>query len=120
MANLNIHAVLTMMGRQSTHQYKLFMSGFSVEKRVRQDHILRKVAEAIHLDFISEEVKYTCGKNGNVSVPPPIILKMMLLLILYNARSERELMLTIPERMCFGEVVPLIPIRGLLKWGHRC
>ena len=37
--------------------------------------------------------------KGNVSVPPPVILKMMLLLILYNVRSERELMNTLPMRL---------------------
>jgi transposase len=44
-------------------------------------------------------VKDTYGDNGNVSVPPPVILKIMLLLILYNVRSERELMKTIPVRL---------------------
>ena len=34
-----------------------------------------------------------------MSVPPPVILKMMLLLIFYNVRSERELLATIPERL---------------------
>lgn len=88
-----------MMGRQFSYQYKSFLSGFSLEKRVRQDHILRKIAEKIDFDFIYEEVKDAYGANGNVSVPPPVILKMMLLLILYNVRSERELMVTISERM---------------------
>jgi IS5 family transposase len=32
-------------------------------------------------------------------VPPPVILKLMLLLVFYNVRSERELMETVPERM---------------------
>jgi transposase len=50
-------------------------------------------------DFIYEEVKDTYGSNGNVSIPPPVILKMMLLLVLYNVRSERELMETIPMRL---------------------
>ncbi|MGD0627259.1 MAG: transposase [Thermodesulfobacteriota bacterium] len=99
MAKLNIHGVLAMMGRQSSYQYKFFLSGFSLEKRVRQDHVLRKIAEKIDFNFIYEEVRDTYGANGNVSVPPPVILKMMLLLILYNVRSERELMVTIPERM---------------------
>jgi transposase len=45
------------------------------------------------------EVKDLYGSNGNVSVPPPVILKLMLLLVLYNVRSERELMETIPERL---------------------
>ncbi|MFA6641624.1 MAG: IS1182 family transposase, partial [Thermovirgaceae bacterium] len=37
--------------------------------------------------------------RGNVSVPPPIVLKLMLLLVFYNVRSERELMATLPERL---------------------
>jgi transposase len=50
------------------------------------------------------EVKDRYGYNGNVSVAPPVILKLMLLLVLYNVRSERELMATLPERLdwlCF-------------------
>jgi hypothetical protein len=43
-----------------------------------------------NFDFIYQEVKDTYGDNGNVSIPPPVILKMMLLLVLYNVRSERE------------------------------
>ena len=88
-----------MMGRQSPSQYKFFMKGFNLEKRIRKDHALRRISSEVDFDFIYEEVKDSYGLNGNVSVPPPIILKMMLLLILYNVRSERELMLTIPERM---------------------
>jgi transposase len=33
------------------------------------------------------------------SRPPPMIFKLMLLLVLYNVRSERELMATLPERL---------------------
>src|SRR3972149_377568 len=39
------------------------------------------------------------GYNGNESIPPPVILKLMLLLVLYNVRSERELMDTLSERL---------------------
>jgi transposase len=60
---------------------------------------LRKISEKVDFDFIYKEVEHSYGLKGNVSVPPPVILKMMLLLILYNVRSERELMLTIPERL---------------------
>jgi transposase len=88
-----------MMGQQSDYQHKLFVTGFNLEKRVRKDHPLRKIQDTIDFNFIYHEVKDTYGAKGNVSVPPPVILKMMLLLILYNVRSERELMLTIPERL---------------------
>jgi len=87
------------MGRQSPPQSKLFYTTVSLEKRVRKDHPLRKIVQVVDFDFIYGEVGDRYGINGNVSVAPPVILKMMLLLILYNVRSERELMLTIPERL---------------------
>jgi len=87
-----------MMGRQPKVQNKLFYTAINLEQRVRQNHILRKIKPTIDFDFIYNEVKDKYGINGNESVAPPIILKMMLLLIFYNVRSERELVLTIPEK----------------------
>ena len=88
-----------MMGRQQRICRKLFYTKLNLDQRIRKDHLLRKVAKHIDFDFIYKEVEETYGINGNVSVPPPVILKMMILLILYNIRSERELMDTIPERL---------------------
>jgi transposase/uncharacterized protein (UPF0179 family) len=88
-----------MMGKQDRSQNKLFYTTINLEKRIRKDHVLRRIASFVNFDFIYSEVKDHYGQNGNVSVPPPIILKMMLLLILYNVRSERELIDTIPERL---------------------
>ena len=85
-----------MMGRQNDYQHKLFITGFNLDKRIPEGHILRKISEKIDFDFIYGEVKERYGANGNVSVPPPVILKMMLLLILYNVRSERELIVRLP------------------------
>jgi transposase/uncharacterized protein (UPF0179 family) len=87
------------MGRQQRVQKKLFYTKFSLDQRVPENHILRKVAKYIDFDFTYKEVKDKYGSKGNVSVPPPVILKMMLLLIFYNVRSERELMATIPVRL---------------------
>jgi transposase len=87
------------MGRQTGIQNKLFYTAISLDCRIRKDHILRKIDQYIDFDFIYHEVKASYGDNGNVSVPPPVILKMMLLLVFYNVRSERELMDTIPERL---------------------
>jgi transposase len=89
-----------MMGYESKeNQGKLFYYGFHLEQRVPPDHPLRKIAKHIDFDFIYDEVKERYGMKGNVSVPPPVILKLMLLLILYNVRSERELMATLPVRL---------------------
>lgn len=88
-----------MMGRQPAPQPQLFYTSFSLEKRVRSNHPLRKVEGLVGLDFVYQEVRESYGRNGNVSIPPPIILKLMLLLVFYNVRSERELMETLPERL---------------------
>jgi transposase len=88
-----------MMGVQQPPQSSLFYIGINIEKRIRSNHPLRKVAELIDFEFAYNEVKDLYGSNGNVSVPPPVILKLMLLLVFYNVRSERELMDTLPERI---------------------
>jgi len=88
-----------MMGLQQPPQSSLFYIGFNIDKRVRENHPLRRVEKLIDFDFAYDEVKDMYGNNGNVSVPPPVILKLMLILIFYNVRSERELMDTLPERM---------------------
>jgi transposase len=97
-----MYGVFAMMGRQSSFQHKLFVVGFNLEKRIRKNHILKKIVEKINVHFIYKEVKEvkdSYGDNGNVSVPPPVILKMMLFLTLYNVRSERKHMLTTPDRL---------------------
>lgn len=88
-----------MMGHEDPIQNKLFYTDFNLERRIRADHPLRHIARLIDFDFAYQEVADKYGINGNVSVPPPIILKLMLLLVLYNVRSERELVSTLPERL---------------------
>ena len=88
-----------MMGCEGDFQPKLFYHQVNLDQRVPRDHLLRRIEQQIDFDFIYKEVKDTYGDNGNVSIPPPVILKMMLLLVLYNVRSERELMETIPMRL---------------------
>lgn len=88
-----------MMGHQPDAQPKLFYHSFNLDDRIPATSVLRKIRKHIDFEFIYHEVKGFYGEKGNVSVPPPIILKMMLLLILYNVRSERELMNTLPMRL---------------------
>jgi transposase len=88
-----------MMGHQAPPDDPLFSYKVQLETRVRKDHLLRRIKERIDFTFIYEAVEETYGTTGHVSVPPPVILKLMLLLVLYNVRSERELMETLPERL---------------------
>src|SRR3989337_1362498 len=88
-----------MMSYEDPPQSKLFYMGINIDKRIRKNHPLRKIEELIDFDFIYNEVRDKYGYNGNESIPPPVILKLMLLLVLYNVRSERELMDTLSERL---------------------
>jgi transposase len=88
-----------MMGKKKRERSKLYYYGFSLSERIPKDHPLRLIKKAIDFNFVYKEVKDKYGKKGNVSVPPPIILKMMFLLFFYNVSSERELMRTIPLRL---------------------
>jgi len=90
---------IAMMGQQTGNQPKIFYPHMNLEQRVPRTHLLRRIQEQIDFNFIYAEVRDAYGSNGNVSIPPPVILKMMLLLVLYNVRSERELMETLPLRL---------------------
>jgi transposase len=87
-----------MIGTQN-NQPELFSYQINLEKRVRADHPLRKVKEVVDFCFVRASVAPLYGYNGNESVDPVVILKMMLLLFFENVVSERELMRIIPERL---------------------
>src|SRR5262249_31539791 len=80
-------------------QPELFSYQVNLEKRIRPEHPLRRVAQAVDFSFVRAEVARCYGHNGNESVDPVILLKMMFLLFYDNVASERELMQIIPERL---------------------
>jgi len=117
-----------MMGHHPPGQETLFYANIMIEDRVRKNHPLRRIDEIIDFEFIYKEVKDKYGSNGQVSVPPPVILKLMLLLVFYNVRSERELMETVPERIDwlwflgynFDSVIPdhSVLSKARKRWGQ--
>jgi len=87
-----------MMGTQDD-QSAFFSYRVNLARRVRADNPLRKIKEHVDFSFVRTEVAYLYGDNGNESVDPEVILKMLFLLFFDNVKSERELMRTIPERL---------------------
>lgn len=87
-----------MMGSHDS-QKDLFSYHIDLDKRVRADNPLRQIAEQVDFTFVREAVKDCYGYNGNESVPPETVLKMMFLLFFENVSSERALMRMIPERL---------------------
>jgi transposase len=87
-----------MMGINES-QKELFSYSVDLDQRVRAENPLRGVKEQIDFTFVRQEVRGCYGYNGNESVDPAVIMKMMFLLFYDNVASERELMRIIRERL---------------------
>ena len=87
-----------MMGQQAK-QTQWWSEPVNVFARIPEDHILRRLNACLDLDFVRTEVMSKYGRNGQVSVDPVVLMKMMLLLFLDDLKSERELMRIIPLRL---------------------
>jgi transposase len=90
---------MTIMIGTHPPQKALFSYRINLNQRVRDNHPLRKILEVVDFDFVRAEVAPLYGYNGNESVPPETLLKMMFLLFYDDIPSERELMRIIPERL---------------------
>jgi len=88
-----------MLGKPNQLQPKLFYNSFSLEQRIHEDHPLRKIKEVIDFSFIRSEVKDLYGYNGNQSIDPAVILKLMFLLFYENIKSERALATQLSARL---------------------
>jgi transposase len=96
-------------------------------KLIPEDAPLRKIQRVLKLDFVREEVARFYGHNGNESVDPVIIVKLMLLLFLDDVPSERELLrvtaMRIDYRWFLGyDLTDPVPHHSVLskarrKWG---
>jgi transposase len=91
-----------MMGTQSSRrQPALFSYHIDLEPRLGADHLLRQVSATLDLSFVIPTVRYCYGRSGNVSLDPRVIVKLLLLLFLYDVPSERELMEQVRARLDF-------------------
>ena len=88
-----------MMGKLQNAEPKLFYHGIRLESRIPQGHPLRKIKQLIDFSFLRARVEHLYGKNGNISVDPAVILKLIFLLFYENVKSERALMEHLPLRL---------------------
>jgi transposase len=88
-----------MMSKPQNSDPKLFYHGFSLESRLPQEHVLRRIKQLVDFNFIRSRVEHFYGVNGNVSIDPTVIIKLMFLLFYENIKSERALMEQLPLRL---------------------
>lgn len=87
-----------MMGTQDARK-EMFSYQVDLDRRVRRDNPLRAIREQIDFAWVRAEVAHCYGYNGNESVDPVVILKLLFLLFLDGVKSERELLRIVPERL---------------------
>jgi transposase len=88
-----------MMGKAKQSDSKLFYHGLSIERRLPQEHPLRRIKQLVDFDFARSRVEHLYGINGHISLDPAVILKLIFLLFYENVKSERALMEQLPVRL---------------------
>lgn len=67
--------------------------------RIPREHLLRQISETLDLSFVNQAVGDKYGAVGHEAIPPTRIMKLLLLLVLYNVSSERALFRDLPMRI---------------------
>lgn len=88
-----------MMGKKGAGG-KLFYQ-FSLEARVPQDHLLRRVASAVDFSFVRRMTARFYSHTGQPSIDPIVLFKMALIGYLYGITSERRLVQEIALNLAY-------------------
>src|SRR5256885_3001397 len=79
-----------MMGERTVMQEALFY-GFSLERRIPSDHMLRKIDRFVDLSGVRAHLEPFYSNVGRPSIDPELMIRMLLVGYCYGIRSERRL-----------------------------
>ena len=77
-----------MMGERRVMQEALFY-GFSLERHVPNDHLLRKIDRFVDLSGVRAHLEPYYSETGRPSIDPELMIRM--LIVGFGIRSERRL-----------------------------
>jgi IS5 family transposase len=116
-----------MIGPRQKLEAKLFYTSVNLDERIPPKHRLRRLRETLDLEFVRPAVADCYGFNGQESIDPIVLMKLMLLLFLENVSSERALVEQLAFRLdwlWFCEMDPDDPIpnhsvlsKARRRWG---
>jgi Transposase domain (DUF772) len=87
-----------MMGERRVMQEALFY-GFSLERHVPDDHLLRKIDRFVDLSELRAYLGPYYSETGRPSIDPELMMRMLIVGYCFGIRSERRLMgWTAPRR----------------------
>jgi transposase len=79
-----------MMGERAVLQEPLFF-GFSLERHVPADHLLRSIDRFVDLDGVRAHLRPFYSPIGRPSIDPELLIRMLLVGYCFGIRSERRL-----------------------------
>ena len=79
-----------MMGERRVMQEALFY-GFSFERHVPDDHLLRKIDRFVDLSKVRAHLEPYYSETGRPSIDPELIIRMLIVGYSFGIRSERRL-----------------------------
>ena len=79
-----------MMGKRQSDQPELFY-GFSLERHVPADHLLRSIDRFVDLGDIREQLRPYYSDTGRPSIDPELMIRMLIIGYCLGIRSERRL-----------------------------
>src|SRR4029077_17490804 len=78
-----------MMGERLVMQEALFY-GFSLERHVRNDHLLRKIDRFVDLSEVRAHLEPYYSEVGRPSIDPELMIRMLIVGYCFGIRSERR------------------------------
>ena len=79
-----------MMGERRVMQEALFY-GFSLERHVPSDHLLRKIDRFVDLSEVRAHLEPYYSEVGRPSIDPELMIRMLIVGYCFGVRSERRL-----------------------------
>ena len=79
-----------MMGERRVMQEALFY-GFSLERHVPNDHLLRKIDRFVDLSAVRAHLEPYYSEVGRPSIDPELLIRMLIVGYCFGVRSERRL-----------------------------
>jgi transposase len=79
-----------MMGERQSDQPELFY-GFSLERHVAADHLLRSIDRFVDLGGMREQLRPYYSETGRPSIDPELMIRMLIIGYCLGIRSERRL-----------------------------
>ena len=96
-----------MMGERRVMQEALFY-GFSLERHVPDNHLLRKIDRFVDLSEVRAHLERHYSETGRPSIDPELMMRMLIVGYCFGIRSERR---------CAKRSTSIWLIAGSVVWG---